>query len=72
MDALRQDIERYPDAYQYEHAERFGVTQMGIWHALRRLKVTYKKTLQHPRADPQNALPIATGWIDCFLKNASE
>jgi len=33
MDALRQDIERYPDAYQYERAERFGVTQMGIWHA---------------------------------------
>lgn len=43
MAALRQDIEKYPDAYQHERAERFGVTPMGIWHALKRLKVTYKK-----------------------------
>ncbi|MCE2951243.1 MAG: IS630 transposase-related protein [Alphaproteobacteria bacterium] len=43
MDALRRDIEERPDAYQYERAQRFGVTQTGIWHALRRLKVTYKK-----------------------------
>lgn len=43
MKALKQDIERYPDAYQYERGERLGVTQMGIWHALKRLGVTYKK-----------------------------
>lgn len=43
MEALKYDIETYPDSYQYERAERFGVTQMGIWHALKRLNVTYKK-----------------------------
>jgi transposase len=43
MEALRRDIEQHPDAYQHERAQRFGVTQTGIWHALRRLKVTYKK-----------------------------
>lgn len=42
-EALLQDIADYPDDYQYERAERFGVTSMGIWHALRRLKITHKK-----------------------------
>jgi transposase len=43
MDVLKKDIELYPDSYQYERAERLGVTPMGIWHALKRLGVTYKK-----------------------------
>ena len=46
MDALKQDIELYPDAYQYERATRFGVTATGMWHALKRLNVTYKKNAQ--------------------------
>ena len=28
MDALKKDIEMYPDAYQYERAAQFGVTQL--------------------------------------------
>jgi transposase len=43
METLKQDIETYPDAYQYERAERLNVTPMGIWHALKRLGVSYKK-----------------------------
>lgn len=43
MEALKKDIALYPDAYQYERAARLGVSAMGIWHALRRLGVTYKK-----------------------------
>ena len=43
MAALVRDIEEYPDAYQYERGERLGVSSKGIWHALRRLRVTYKK-----------------------------
>lgn len=50
MEALKKDIQDYPDAYQYERAARLGVTATGIWHALRRLNVTYKKTLIHPKA----------------------
>jgi transposase len=46
MDALKEDIQLYPDAYQYERAERLGVSSMGIWHALKRLNVTYKKNAQ--------------------------
>ena len=43
MDALKKDIETYPDAYQFERAQRLGVSAGGIFHALKRLKVTYKK-----------------------------
>ena len=45
-DLLAQDVEKYPDAYQFERAERFGVCQKAIWSALRRLGVTYKKSLK--------------------------
>ena len=38
-----QDVNEYPDAFQYERAERLGVSQRGISHALKRLKITRKK-----------------------------
>jgi transposase len=59
MDALKQDIELYPDAYQYERGERLGVSSMGIWHALKRLNVTYKKNTQ--------ASQSRSGKTVCFL-----
>ena len=40
---MLQDIEDYPDDYQFEIAQRLGVTPMGICHALKRLKITRKK-----------------------------
>ena len=40
---LLQDVEDYPDAFQYERAERLGVSQRGISHALKRLGITRKK-----------------------------
>lgn len=52
-EALKRDVEEYPDAYQYERADRLHVSKAAIWYALRRLNVTYKKSLQHPRADPE-------------------
>lgn len=48
LDALARDVREHPDAYQYERAERFGVTQKAIWQALRKLRVTYKKIAQPP------------------------
>ncbi len=45
MSTLKKDIEENPDSYQSERAQRFGVTQNGIWHAMKRLGVTYKKKL---------------------------
>ena len=62
MEALKQDIVLYPDAYQYERAERLGVSSMGIWHALKRLKVTYKKNTQTSQSRFRKTL--------CFLPKA--
>jgi transposase len=42
-EALRSDIKSYPDSYCYERAARLGVSKNGIWHALKRLEITYKK-----------------------------
>ena len=45
LKALAKDVETHPDAYQYERALRFGVHQKSIWNGLRKLNVTYKKSL---------------------------
>ena len=49
MAALARDVREYPDAYQGERARRLGVSEKGIGHALRRMNISYKKTLQHPK-----------------------
>ena len=43
MELLGQDVELYPDAYQYERAERLGCSQRGIGEALKRLSISRKK-----------------------------
>jgi hypothetical protein len=43
MEALRKDIELYPDSYCYERAARLGASSTGIRDAQYRLGVTYKK-----------------------------
>jgi transposase len=48
MQALKEDIERNPDAYQYERARHFGMSQQGIARAMKRLGVTYKKKPESP------------------------
>ena len=50
MEALAKDIQDSPDDYQWERAARFKVTQQAITKALRRLNISYKKTLYHPKA----------------------
>ena len=39
------DISDYPDAYQYERAERLACSHFAIYGALKRLRITRKKTL---------------------------
>jgi transposase len=51
MEALARDVKQYPDAYQFERAIRFSVCQKAIWQALRRLGVTYKKSLAAPQGE---------------------
>ena len=45
MQVLAQDVKQYPDAYQFERAKRLGVSKQGIYHALKRLGVSYKKNV---------------------------
>ena len=42
-DALKADVEKYPDAYQYERAKRLKVSASGIGKALKRNRISYKK-----------------------------
>ena len=63
MEALKKDVEVYPDAYQYERAKRFNVSQMGIAHALKRLGVTYKKNPKPSKGESRKTI--------CILPNPS-
>lgn len=45
MVALEKDVQQYPDAYQFERAERLGVSKSCIFYALKRLKITNKKNI---------------------------
>ncbi len=49
-------MEQYPDAYQKERAERFGVCKKTIWQSLKKLGLTYKKTLFHPKTNESDRL----------------
>ena len=47
MEALKREVEQHPDAYQYERAERLGVSRRGIGYALKRLGISRKKKPSH-------------------------
>jgi transcriptional regulator with XRE-family HTH domain len=55
---LIQDIEQYPDSYQYERAERLGVSQMCIWYNLKKLSITYKKNTESPQSRRRKAIIV--------------
>ena len=56
MEALKKDIQDNPDSYQYERAQRFGVSQNAIWHAMKRLNVSYKKNSQASKGRRRKAI----------------
>ena len=43
LEKLKEDVEKNPDSYQYERAERFKVSQNAISYALKKLNISYKK-----------------------------
>jgi transposase len=49
MEALKKDIEKYPDSYCYERANRLNASRTGIRDAQYRLGVTYKKNPKSPK-----------------------
>ena len=48
MQKLKQDVESYPDDYQWERGKRLGVGQPTIHYALKRLNITFKKNTSTP------------------------
>ncbi len=55
LERLAEDVRQFPDAYQYERAARFGVTQKAIWQALGELGETYKKSPQPSQGERRRA-----------------
>ena len=51
-DQLLEDVQKHPDDYQWERAQRFGVTQRAIGLASKRLGISYKKNTTAPE-DPR-------------------
>ena len=50
-DQRLEDVQKYPDDYQWERAQRFGVTQRAIGLAFKRLGISYNKkhySIQRP------------------------
>ena len=43
MEALKEDVKKNPDAYLFERGERLGASASGIFYALKRLGISYKK-----------------------------
>ena len=55
-EALRVHVQAYPDACLKERFEHFQGHIHAIWYALRRMKLTYKKTLKYAERSPQARL----------------
>ena len=49
MLALKVDVDKYPDAYNDERAERLGVSKSCIFYALKRLGMSNKKNTFPPQ-----------------------
>ena len=65
MKALSADVASHPDDYQWERAERFGVTQRAIGLGLKRLGVSYKKNAKTPEGKRRGSyqLPGKNGHL---------
>ena len=56
---LLKDIKQYPDAYQYERAQRLDVSQLCIWYNLKKLGITYKKNFETSKSRRREAVVIS-------------
>lgn len=58
MDALKADVMIYPDSYYHERAKRLGASKTGIYWALKRLGVTYKKNIVPSKSRRRKAIIV--------------
>lgn len=57
MESLARDVQDNPDSYAYERARRLGYSKNGVWYALKRLGVTYKKKPEASKRRREAYLP---------------
>ena len=72
MQALKADLEKNPDRFQYERAQDYGVSQATIFYALKRLKVSRKKNAtpsQGQRIGPDNLSGKTIGLSESGLSH---
>ena len=58
MQTLKEDVDTHPDAYLYERALRLKASISGIYSALKRLDITYKKNAQSSQSGSRKAFYI--------------
>ena len=59
MEALKKDIDKHPDDYNYERAHRFNVSTSAIWYAIHRLGIRYKKNLSASKSRQRQTSTIS-------------
>ncbi len=60
MEHLKKDVEKRADAYLFERAERFQVSVSGMYYALRRLGISYKKNSASPQGRRKGTYEVPT------------
>ena len=60
LEALKQDVLDYPDAYHYERANRLGVKKSCVGANLKKLNITYKKNANPSQSRRRQALLVQT------------
>lgn len=58
MELLVKDVKEYQDSYVYERAQRLGCSKNGVWYALKRLNITYKKSSKTPKGQRRRSASI--------------
>ena len=60
MEALKKDIKANSDSYNYERAQRLGVSTTCVLYALKRLGITYKKNSESPQKQRRRSIYLST------------
>jgi len=71
MEELKRDVERQPDAYQYERAQRLGVSRRGIGDALKRLGISRKNNVLPSESRCRRTQPFRRKDIVIFLNGCT-
>lgn len=59
IELLIEDVKQYPDAYQYERAERLKVSQRCISYNLKKLGITYNKNSKTSESRRREAVIVS-------------